>query len=275
MGDRIVLMRAGRHRAGRRGAEELYRGRRTCSRRASSAISTSSRARCRRPASKRRSARSPHRACRRERGRGLHPAAGVRLRAGGLGLPGRVLSRRFLGEVDLFEVAVQGSTRPSRARVARARDRLRAAQECGVESIRTTFLFSPSTGRLGCRPVHDKSAAAASRGRARAHGRRRWVASASGIGSSSVVVHAAVRPRQDLRADGRHGQGHQELQEGHGRRGRPDRRAEPAHRRAPRVEATQDRRPKRKAAKRAEAADEGRMRAHGGRRTGTGPFEPG
>lgn len=42
---------------------------------------------------------------------------GVRLRAEGFCIPGRVLSRRFLGEVDLFEVAVQGLDAPLRARL--------------------------------------------------------------------------------------------------------------------------------------------------------------
>jgi iron(III) transport system ATP-binding protein len=41
---------------------------------------------------------------------------GVRLRAPGFCLPGRVVSRRFLGEVDLVHVAVQGLERPLQAR---------------------------------------------------------------------------------------------------------------------------------------------------------------
>ncbi|KAA2235364.1 ABC transporter ATP-binding protein [Salinarimonas soli] len=41
---------------------------------------------------------------------------GVRLRAPGFCLPGRVVSRRFLGEVDLVHVAVQGLDRPLQAR---------------------------------------------------------------------------------------------------------------------------------------------------------------
>jgi iron(III) transport system ATP-binding protein len=41
----------------------------------------------------------------------------VRLRAAGFCIPGRVLSRRFLGEVDLLEIAVQGLEVPIRARL--------------------------------------------------------------------------------------------------------------------------------------------------------------
>jgi iron(III) transport system ATP-binding protein len=41
---------------------------------------------------------------------------GVRLRAPGFCIPGRVVSRRFLGEVDLVHVAVQGLDRPIQAR---------------------------------------------------------------------------------------------------------------------------------------------------------------
>ena len=39
------------------------------------------------------------------------------MRAPGFCLPGRVLSRRFLGEVDLLEIAVQGLDVPVRARL--------------------------------------------------------------------------------------------------------------------------------------------------------------
>jgi iron(III) transport system ATP-binding protein len=42
---------------------------------------------------------------------------GVRLTAEGFCLPGRLLSRRFLGEVDLVQVAVQGLENPLQARV--------------------------------------------------------------------------------------------------------------------------------------------------------------
>jgi iron(III) transport system ATP-binding protein len=42
---------------------------------------------------------------------------GVRLTAPGFCLPGRLIARRFLGEVDLVHVAVQGLDRPLQARV--------------------------------------------------------------------------------------------------------------------------------------------------------------
>jgi iron(III) transport system ATP-binding protein len=56
---------------------------------------------------------------------------GIRLRPAGSGMPGRVISRRFLGEVDLVHVAVQGLDRPLQARV---RDGVRAdeGQDVGV-----------------------------------------------------------------------------------------------------------------------------------------------
>jgi iron(III) transport system ATP-binding protein len=46
----------------------------------------------------------------------IRPQA-IRLRAPGFCLPGRVLSRRFLGEIDLLEIAVQGLDLPVRARL--------------------------------------------------------------------------------------------------------------------------------------------------------------
>jgi iron(III) transport system ATP-binding protein len=57
---------------------------------------------------------------------------GVRLKPAGLCLPGRVLSRRFLGEVDLLHVAVEGLDRPLQARV---RDRPSGGEgrDVGVE----------------------------------------------------------------------------------------------------------------------------------------------
>jgi iron(III) transport system ATP-binding protein len=42
---------------------------------------------------------------------------GIRLIAPGFCLPGRAVSRRFLGEVDLVQVAVEGLDRPLQARV--------------------------------------------------------------------------------------------------------------------------------------------------------------
>ena len=42
---------------------------------------------------------------------------GIRLRPAGFCLPGRLLSRRFLGEVDLVQIDVSGIERPLQARV--------------------------------------------------------------------------------------------------------------------------------------------------------------
>jgi iron(III) transport system ATP-binding protein len=57
---------------------------------------------------------------------------GVRLRPPEFCLPGRVVSRRFLGEVDLVHVAVQGLDRPLQARV-RGDARTQAGQDVGVD----------------------------------------------------------------------------------------------------------------------------------------------
>jgi iron(III) transport system ATP-binding protein len=57
---------------------------------------------------------------------------GVRLRPPEFCLPGRVVSRRFLGEVDLVHVAVQGLDRPLQARV-RGNPRTQAGQDVGVD----------------------------------------------------------------------------------------------------------------------------------------------
>jgi iron(III) transport system ATP-binding protein len=57
---------------------------------------------------------------------------GVRLRPAGCSLPARILSRRFLGEVDLVEVAVQGLENPVEARV-RAPFTAKPGEEVGVE----------------------------------------------------------------------------------------------------------------------------------------------
>jgi iron(III) transport system ATP-binding protein len=57
---------------------------------------------------------------------------GVRLRPPEFCLPGRVVSRRFLGEVDLVHVAVQGLDRPLQARV-RGHARPQAGQDVGVD----------------------------------------------------------------------------------------------------------------------------------------------
>jgi iron(III) transport system ATP-binding protein len=57
---------------------------------------------------------------------------GVRLKPAGFCIPGRVVSRRFLGEVDLTHVAVQGLDRPLQARV-RDVARVDAGQDVGIE----------------------------------------------------------------------------------------------------------------------------------------------
>jgi len=56
----------------------------------------------------------------------------VRLTPPGFCLPGRVASRRFLGEVDLVHVAVQGLDRPLQART-RAAFRPVEGQDVGVD----------------------------------------------------------------------------------------------------------------------------------------------
>ena len=57
---------------------------------------------------------------------------GVRLAGAGFCLPGRLLSRRFLGEVDLVQVAVQGLENPLQARV-RGPLPARPGEDVGVE----------------------------------------------------------------------------------------------------------------------------------------------
>lgn len=58
--------------------------------------------------------------------------AGVRLHPPGKGRPGLVESRRFLGEVELLSVAVQGLDAPLRARV-RGHGGFRVMQEVGID----------------------------------------------------------------------------------------------------------------------------------------------
>jgi len=70
---------------------------------------------------------------------------GVRLAPAGFCLPGRVLSRRFLGEVDLVHVAVQGLDRPLQARV-REPAKGRGGQEGGVDIDQNEVLVFGSTG---------------------------------------------------------------------------------------------------------------------------------
>jgi iron(III) transport system ATP-binding protein len=57
---------------------------------------------------------------------------GIRLKAAGFCVPGRLLSRCFLGEVDLIHVAVQGLDRPIQARLRHA-SRAEVGQDVGVE----------------------------------------------------------------------------------------------------------------------------------------------
>lgn len=56
----------------------------------------------------------------------------VRLKPAGEGRPGRIVAHRFIGEVDLIELAVQGLDRPLRARVQDSQMRRRGA-DVGVE----------------------------------------------------------------------------------------------------------------------------------------------
>jgi iron(III) transport system ATP-binding protein len=56
---------------------------------------------------------------------------GVQLRPAGDGLPGRVVSRRFLGELDLLHIAVQGVDAPLQSRV-RNRMKAEVGQDVGV-----------------------------------------------------------------------------------------------------------------------------------------------
>jgi iron(III) transport system ATP-binding protein len=69
---------------------------------------------------------------------------GVRLTAPGFCLPGRLISRRFLGEVDLVHVAVQGLDRPLQARV-REGFPAQPGQDVGVEiETKEVLVFAAS-----------------------------------------------------------------------------------------------------------------------------------
>ena len=57
---------------------------------------------------------------------------GIRLRPEGFCLPGRLVSKRFLGEVDLVHVAVQGLDRPLQARIRRG-VQAEVGQDVGVD----------------------------------------------------------------------------------------------------------------------------------------------
>jgi iron(III) transport system ATP-binding protein len=61
----------------------------------------------------------------------IRPQA-VRLRAGGFCIPGRVMSRRFLGELDLLEIAVQGTEAPIKARL-RGHPAAIAGKDVGID----------------------------------------------------------------------------------------------------------------------------------------------
>jgi iron(III) transport system ATP-binding protein len=64
---------------------------------------------------------------------------GLRLGRGGAGVPGRVLSHRHLGEVDLFEIVVSGADVPMLARVRDGGD-LAPGDDIGVEVTPTEVL---------------------------------------------------------------------------------------------------------------------------------------
>ena len=61
----------------------------------------------------------------------IRPQA-IRLRAPGFCIPGRVVSRRFLGEIDLLEIAVNGPDAPIRARL-RGSPQARQGADVGVD----------------------------------------------------------------------------------------------------------------------------------------------
>ena len=69
---------------------------------------------------------------------------GVRLKPPGFCLDGRVRSRRFLGEVDLVHVAVQGLDRPLQARV-REPNRAGPGRDVGVDIDTREVLVFPSS----------------------------------------------------------------------------------------------------------------------------------
>lgn len=57
---------------------------------------------------------------------------GIRLKPAGFCLPGRIVSRRFLGEIDLIQVDVQGVDRPLQARI-RDHAPIKVGQDVGIE----------------------------------------------------------------------------------------------------------------------------------------------
>ncbi len=69
---------------------------------------------------------------------------GLKLKPPGFCLPGRVVSRRFLGEVDLIHISVQGIDRPLQARV-HDHVGLREGQDIGVEvATKDVLVFAAS-----------------------------------------------------------------------------------------------------------------------------------
>jgi iron(III) transport system ATP-binding protein len=68
---------------------------------------------------------------------------GVLLRAAGFCLPGRIVSRRFAGEVDILQVAVQGFERPLTVRAPEHKP-LSRGDEVGVDFDRSEILVFPA-----------------------------------------------------------------------------------------------------------------------------------
>ena len=130
--------------------------------------------------------------------------------------PGRVLAaRRFLGEVDCSRSRSRASTAPAGAR-PRAASSLTAGERGRPRhrSGRSPCFCRGRTPRFAPSTVGARGDAASGRG-----------VGGFAMGGMSIwhwiIVgidrDAAVRARQDFRADGRRRQGHQGLQEGHGR----------------------------------------------------------
>ena len=74
---------------------------------------------------------------------------GVLVRPVGEGVAGRIVSRRFLGEVDLYEIAVQGLEKPIKARV-RGGLSLRPGRDVGLDVEPSDVLVFP---RRPARPI--------------------------------------------------------------------------------------------------------------------------
>ena len=69
---------------------------------------------------------------------------GLRLRSAGLGFPGRVVSRRFLGEVDLVHIHVEGVERPLQGRIHDSGG-FREGQDVGIEiEAKDVLVFAAS-----------------------------------------------------------------------------------------------------------------------------------